>query len=183
MAFCKVCPCGEIITFETRHSFPEQCPNCNRRVRDFLTYQEDDPKIKILLAQFITDNNTMVDAPVKETAVEATKEKLGITAKAYVLTSVIGGCEIVIPPEGGIIGRGGIGAKQLANNEAVSREHLRVTPRKNAGVIIQDISKYGTKLNGKLIISHTPVRAEVGARITLYDEEFVLQEKEVEFID
>ena len=183
MAFCKICPCGNTITFETRNSFPEQCPNCNRRIRDFITYQEGDPQIKILLAQFSASEKTPFDDSVTGAGVAADTDKQNSGTSVYVLVAVSGGYEIIVPPEGGIIGRSEIGAKQLADNEAVSRKHLRITPRKNAGVIIQDISTYGTKLNGKPIIPNTPMYAEVNSRITLYNEDFILQEKEVECVD
>ena len=148
-----------------------------------MTYQEGDPQIPVLLAQFANaDGNPKNDSVEDEEALKGT-ENTNIYVRAYVLVSLIGGYEIVIPPEGGIVGRSGIGATHLMDNEAVSREHLRITPRKNAGVIIQDISTYGTKLNGKPIVPNTPMRAEVNSIITLYNEEFVLQEKEVECID
>ena len=183
MAFCKICPCGNVIAFETRNSFPEQCPECNRRIRDFLTYKEDDPQIKILVDQYTAAESVASDMPKEEIDVTIVSEKSSGGVRAYVLVSVSKGYEIVIPPEGGVIGRSGIGAQQLVGNEAISRDHLRITPRKNAGVIIQDISTYGTKLNGKPIVPNTPMRAEVNSRITLYNEEFFLQEKEVECID
>ena len=183
MAFCKVCPCGYTITFEIRSSFPDQCPNCNRRTRDYITFPEGDPQIKVLLDQISAANNMQSDEPIDNSDVLTDTEKSKSKIKAYVLTAISGGYEIVIPPEGGIIGRDGIGAKQLAENEAVSRKHLRVTPRKNTGVIIQDISLFGTKLDGMPILPETPKLAEVNSRITLYNEEFILQEKEVECID
>jgi len=185
MAFCKICACGNIIKFETRNSFPEQCPNCNRRIRDFITYKEEDPQISALQAQLPDAEDTPPNEPDLEASDTGDDDiiKSASAVKAYVLVAVSAGYEIVIPPEGGIVGRSGIGAQQLASNEAVSREHLRVTPRKNMGVIIQDISTYGTKLNGKPIVRNTPMRAELNSRITLYNEEFILQEKEVECID
>ena len=183
MAFCKVCPCGNLISFETRNSFPEQCPECSRRIRDFLTYPEDDPQVKVLLAQFSAEESKPTDEETNGSGLPADEEKTSGSVMAYVLVATNGSCEIIIPPEGGVVGRSGIGAKQLAGNEAISREHLRITPRKNAGVIIQDISTYGTRLNGKPVIPNTPMRAEVNSRITLFNEEFILQEKEVECID
>ena len=49
MAFCKVCTCGEKIVFERRLSFPDNCPSCGRKLVDFLTYNEDDPRVEELM--------------------------------------------------------------------------------------------------------------------------------------
>ncbi|MCL2672273.1 MAG: FHA domain-containing protein [Clostridiales bacterium] len=180
MAFCKVCPCGNTITFETRNSFPEQCPHCGRRIRGFTTYTEGDPQLQIVLAQFTAAESVPMDAP---TDISTAAKKSSCCMRAFVLAAADGAYEIVIPPEGGIIGRSGIGAKQLAANAAISREHLRITPIKNGVVMIRDISMYGTRLNGIPLLHDRPTSVEVGARITLYSEEFILQEKEVECVD
>lgn len=180
MAFCKVCPCSSIIVFETRNAFPEQCPKCGRRIRDFITYLQDDPQVEAFLEQY--SSGVPVLSGVASVAEESQPQEVN-HIKAYVLAAADGSYEIVIPPEGGIIGRGGIGAEQLAKNDAISREHLRITPRRNSGVIIQDVSTYGTKLNGLPVIPDSPIKAELNSIITLYDEELLLLEKEVECID
>ena len=77
------------------------------------------------------------------------------------------GNEIDIPEEGCIIGRTEVGAEMLAEYGAVSRQHLRVTPRRNIGVIVEDISKYGTLVDGQRIIKNSPVRVANGTKITL----------------
>ena len=51
MAFCKVCACGEKIVFERRLGFPDNCPSCQRKLVDFLTYNEDDPRVAELLKE------------------------------------------------------------------------------------------------------------------------------------
>ena len=42
MAFCKICTCGKKVIFERRFSFPDQCPDCGRRLMDFQTYSEEE---------------------------------------------------------------------------------------------------------------------------------------------
>ncbi len=73
----------------------------------------------------------------------------------------------MIPGEGCIIGRTETGAEELAPFPSVSRRHLKCTPRRELGVILEDISKYGTLLDGERLGKNTPVRARAGARINM----------------
>lgn len=59
MAFCKVCACGEKIVFERRLGFPDNCPSCQRKLVDFLTYNEDDPRVAELLKEHEKSNNSV----------------------------------------------------------------------------------------------------------------------------
>lgn len=163
MSFCKVCSCGEKIVFERRLSFPDNCPSCGRRLVDFLTYREDDPKVQELLNS--TAESTGKALPASGSfAQQSTK---------YVL-QFISGAEIRIPDEGGIIGRTEIGAELLADYPSVSRQHIRVIPRRNLGLIVEDISSYGTLVDGKRIEKHVPVRVTDKSKITLCDLELSL---------
>lgn len=89
------------------------------------------------------------------------------------------GKEIRIPDEGGIIGRTGIGAEELAEYQSVSRQHLRVTPRRNIGILVEDISTYGTLVDGQRIVKNSPVRVAEGAKVTLTNVNVVLKVEEV----
>ena len=90
------------------------------------------------------------------------------------------GKEIEIPNEGGIVGRMEIGAEELAEFPSVSRQHLRVIPRRNVGVLVEDISTYGTLVDGQRIVKNSPVRVVDGSKVTLCDVDAVLVVKEVE---
>lgn len=170
MAFCKVCTCGEKIVFERRLSFPDNCPSCGRKLVDFLTYNEDDPRVEELMKGV-----GETDAP-KTSERDVSPESASLKKK-YIL-KLNNGKEIEIPNEGCIIGRTETGAEELAEYPSVSRQHLRVTPRRNVGILIEDISTYGTLVDGQRIVKNSPVRVADGSRVTLCDVEAVLFVKE-----
>ena len=160
MAFCKICTCGKKVIFERRFSFPDQCPDCGRRLMDFQTYSEED-----LPAEKEGNQST-----------ETVVEKEVIKKKSFVETDKVNtsyalhledGNEISIPDEGGIIGRTEIGAEILAPYNSVSRKHIKVIVRKNIGVMIEDLSSYGTLINGPRIERNSPTTVKSGAIITL----------------
>lgn len=172
MAFCKVCACGEKIVFERRLSFPDNCPFCGRKLVDFLTYNEDDPRIEELIRENTAlngGNQSVLDPPPQH-------DKGNVLKKYYLKLS--NGNEIAIPNEGGIIGRTELGAEELAEFPSVSRQHIRVTVRRNIGVLIEDISSYGTLVDGKRIVKNEPVRVANGSKITLcnIDAELLVEE-------
>lgn len=171
MAFCKVCTCGEKIVFERRLSFPDNCPSCGRKLVDFLTYNEDDPHVEELMK-----GNAVVETSENEGKAVSTES--GSHKKQYNLR-LNNGKEIEIPDEGGIVGRTEIGAEELAEFPSVSRQHLRVTPRRNVGVLVEDISTYGTLVDGQRIVKNSPVRVADGSKLTLCDVDAVLIVKEV----
>lgn len=171
MAFCKVCACGEKIIFERRLSFPDNCPACGRKLVDFLTYNEDDPSVEKLIKDSAVSEK--FENEETHTTVESNSNK-----KRYIL-KLDNGKEIRIPDEGGIIGRTGIGAEELAEYQSVSRQHLRVTPRRNIGILVEDISTYGTLVDGQRIVKNSPVRVAEGAKVTLTNVNVVLKVEEV----
>ncbi|EFF69136.1 FHA domain-containing protein [Eshraghiella crossota] len=171
MAFCKVCACGEKIIFERRLSFPDNCPACGRKLVDFLTYNEDDPRVEKLIKDSAVSEK--FENEETHTTVESNSNK-----KRYIL-KLDNGKEIRIPDEGGIIGRTGIGAEELAEYQSVSRQHLRVTPRRNIGILVEDISTYGTLVDGQRIVKNSPVRVAEGAKVTLTNVNVVLKVEEV----
>lgn len=170
MSFCKICSCGEKIVFERRLSFPDNCPSCGRRLVDFLTYNEDDPKVQELLNSFAEPQ----DLDIQDTPAS---DSFAPQSAKYVL-QFMSGAEILIPDEGGIIGRTEIGAELLAEYPSVSRQHIRVIPRRNLGIIIEDMSSYGTLVDGKRIEKNVPIRVTEKSTITLCDLELSLIIKE-----
>ena len=170
MAFCKICTCGEKIVFERRLSFPDNCPTCGRKLVDFLTYNEDDPRVEELLNKNSNQNNDVESTSSVSNESEAKPSKYALRLN--------NGKEISIPDEGGIIGRTELGAEELAEFPSVSRQHIRVTVRRNIGVLIEDISSYGTLIDGQKIVKNEPVRVANGSRIALCNIEAELVVKE-----
>ena len=102
------------------------------------------------------------------------------TKTVYRLHSLQRGYYIELPETECIVGRTEIGGEQLAHNNAVSRKHIKVQINKRQkGIIVTDISHYGTKINGIAIIKDKPVLLSVGGRITLYNEDLILETVEV----
>ena len=98
----------------------------------------------------------------------------------YRLHSLQRGYYIDLPETECIVGRTEVGGEQLAHNNAVSRKHIKVQINKRQkGIIVTDISHYGTKINGIAIIKDKPVLLSVGGRITLYNEDLILETVEV----
>ena len=170
MSFCKICSCGEKIVFERRLSFPDNCPSCGRRLVDFLTYNEDDPKVQELLNSIVEPQ----DLDIQDTPAS---DSFDPQSTKYVL-QFVSGAEIPIPDEGGIIGRTEIGAELLADYPSVSRQHIRVIPRRNLGIIVEDMSSYGTLVDGTRIEKNVPIRVTEKSTITLCNLELSLIVKE-----
>ena len=55
---------------------------------------------------------------------------------------------------------------------------MKVTVRKSIGVLVEDISKHGTLVDGKRLVKNEPTRVADGARITLCNVEAELLVKE-----
>lgn len=164
MAFCKVCTCGEKIVFERRLSFPDSCLSCGRKLVDFLTYNEDDPRVEELMKGAMNAE----EEENKENEEKPVLGGIGTQKRKYILR-LNNGKEIEIPEEGCIVGRTEVGAEELAEFPSVSRQHLRVTPRRNVGVLVEDISSYGTLIDGQRIVKNSPVRVADGSKVTLCD--------------
>lgn len=159
MAFCKVCACGEKVVFERRLGFPDTCPMCGRKMVDFLTYNEDDPQVN----ELVKKNESVDDI---ESSNEPLTDENVICENKYVLR-LENGNEIDIPNEGCIVGRAEVGAEVLADCLSVSRQHIRIMPRKNVGIIVEDLSRFGTIIDGHRLVKNTPIRVICGAKIVL----------------
>ena len=153
MAFCKICACGEKIVFEKIMSYPDYCPKCGRRTVDFDTYDENNPIVEELIKRN-TASESIQEEPVQDPqpAVTVTSGKKSFSLK------LSNGSEIAIPETGCIIGRTEVGAEELAEFPSVSRQHIRVTIRRNIGVLIEDISTYGTLVDGIRLEKNLPTR-------------------------
>lgn len=184
MAFGKICACGKTVIFERRFSFPEQCPECGRRLIDFPTKTEEElekGKKDSQLHQEEPENN--VNKENNENSDNNQKDEIPVAeineANASYVLRLEDGNEICIPDEGGIIGRTEIGAEILAPYNSVSRKHIKVIIRRKIGVMIEDLSSYGTLINGQRIERNVPTRVQSGAVITLCNLKTVLTTKEI----
>ena len=171
MAFCKVCVCGEKIVFQRRMSFPENCPSCGRRTVEYSTYPEDDPMVEELLRQYNAARANNDESPSEQDGNSS-------SADSHYSLQLDNGIVISIPDEGGIVGRTEIGAEELADYPSVSRKHLKVIPRRSVGVIVEDLSSYGTLIDGKRIEKNSPVRVVANSVITLCNVDAKLIVKE-----
>ena len=99
---------------------------------------------------------------------------LGSSHVSYCL-KLFNGTVIPIPDEGCIIGRTANGGEELAEYGSVSRQHVRITPRRHSGVLVEDLSTYGTWVNGKKLEKNMPERATAGSQIMLCNLETTLE--------
>ena len=193
MIKCVVCECASVLSYEVPGQRPPlTCPNCGRDTRRYISMRQDDPRVKRMMEtyrkQFRQNPPDATEDPVREPAgvraVEQTDEQIGTTAveaapkrTGYVLVSEDGSYRIRIPEQGGVIGRTGIGAHELAHNGRVSRQHLKVTPSRRAkGLLIEDISSNGTCLDGRQILPGQVEFAVIGSEIRLSREVLILRE-------
>jgi len=189
MAFCKVCVCGEKLTSERRMGFKDNCPVCGRRLVEAQIYNEDDPQIEFIIKRItesiadnqtenygICDENKEKESQLFEDITHQVRKKNSELLYALKLGD---GREIPISKEGCIIGRTETGAVELAEYLSVSRQHLRVIVKRHIGVIVEDLSTYGTYINGKKLEKHLPKRVDIGAKILLCDVEATLVAKEI----
>lgn len=166
---CKICECGEVLRFEKIFMCPDPCPKCGRITQAYITYDEDDPIVSELVNKY--KDTTVQGNKTSAESVELNKEK------EYYLYSVRKGYELIIPRDGCIIGRTELGAEMLYDNPAVSKKHIIVTFNKKFGIFIEDISSFGTSINGKQVLKGDKVHVNVGDEITLYNEKFILKER------
>ena len=156
MAFYKECVCGEKLVFPDRASFPGYCPNCNRDLDNVPIRKEDD-----LQASQSTEGVSKGIVPDMDGSIDVP----GIQKQRYALR-LNNGKEIDIPSGGCIVGRTEVGAEELAGFTSVSRQHLKVKPRRSMGVIIEDISTYGTFVDGRQIDKNSPEVVFENSKVT-----------------
>ena len=166
MSFCKICTCGEKVVFERRLSFPDNCPSCGRKLVEFITYNEEDPRVEELLRETKSSNEQ-----IPSNGLEMADSKKSVKSYALVFAD---GAKICIPEGECIVGRTEVGAEELANYPSVSRQHLRIINKRNIGILVEDLSSYGTLINEKRIQKNTPVMIDEDSIITLCDVETTL---------
>lgn len=166
MAFYKKCSCGKKTFFNRPMDYPDNCPECGRRLSDFLTMNEDDDPSP---SNEDNSNNTDKEAMIETHSV----------SDSYLALITSEGVEIPIPDGECIIGRTEIGAEQLANYSSISRKHLKVKTRKRTGIIAEDISSYGTMIDGVRMNKNELKLINIGSKITLCNLETTLVAKEV----
>ena len=190
MSFCKICLCGEKIVFEERNRFPGKCPKCSRDTFSFRTYNldvEEDVKTVSALTGTSSQGNAAETGKAEQTENKPeeadnrnisaqVEERLSSILNSYALV-LENGKEIVIPEGGCTVGRTEAGAEELAEYGSVSRKHLIITPTRR-GILIEDVSRYGTFIDGNKIPRNEPTRVFAGAKITLCNVEATLVAKE-----
>ena len=133
----------------------------------FTTFDENDPQVELLLNK---GTHPIEDDNCQKNDVQSS----GISC--FVLVSDFNE-EIIIPKEGGIIGRTEIGAEVLAKYPSVSKQHIKIYPSFGNRIVVEDISRFGTLLNGIKIEKNVPHRIAVDAKLTLCNVDFTLYEK------
>ena len=169
MAFCKVCPCGKKVVFEKIFLAPDECPFCGRRLISLPAFNEDSEEVERNLKKYHSAEEDISNDDSKDFEESQTDEKDSIL---YLLSN--DGERIDIPPEGGIIGRTGIGAEILAKYPSVSKQHIRVYYTFKKALLVEDISSYGTYLDGRKMEKNISEHVTPGVVIRLCNVDFTL---------
>lgn len=177
MAYCKVCPCGKKVVFEKINLAPDKCPFCGRLILQATRYEENSEEAERLLQQYkhkeqeanVIDKEDTDDSKVNETTNEDNEFVLCLVSE--------NGEEIIIPPEGGIIGRTEIGAEKLANYPSISKQHIKVFYTFKKTLLIEDISRYGTFINGRKMEKNISEHVSPNSIIRLCNVDFTLIKK------
>lgn len=152
MAKIKKCRCGKIYYEDEFNLFPDICEECHAILIDFNSYEEDE----------ITISNDLDNENISNCLFLSNKE-LGISIP------ILNDC---------IIGRGekSVGHNQLIMS-SISREHAIIKIRNKFSIDIEDISTFGTKINGKKMIKGIPQTVSIGDTVTLYECKLILERK------
>jgi len=162
MALVKKCDCGTNNIVENRGNPPRNCSNCKRDLRDYSIIDESEEEVEA----------------TSEVPEEGNEEAVSCAEIRFFLTAVNGDYSVEIPKEGAVIGRNALCADFLSCHKAVSRQHIKITCKQRMGVIIEDISKFGTFINGEQLMKGAVKFARPGDIIKLYDCEFRLEKRE-----
>lgn len=165
MAYYKICrQCGMRYDFQHRARAPKKCknPNCGGDLWNLPVMQDMESEDLDMLPE------------QAEAACFTNAEKEGLSEEEseeffFWLVSEEEEGEIRIPHTGGIVGRAGLGRELLQDRMAVSRKHIEVTYWGNAGLVIKDVSKYGTLINNEKMIKGSSKIAVEGNVISLFD--------------
>ena len=171
MGFYKQCPfCGHINEADKKIDL-RICQNakCSRNIANVMAKTEEEYNA------YLKEIETCYDIGNDSSKIEnhdVPEKPLG-----FYLYSAKYGITIPIPEGESIIGRAAVGKNELEKFISISREHLQV---KNKGeyLLIKDISRYGTSLDGTLISDNEEHFAIYNASIKLHKIEFKLLRKE-----
>lgn len=161
MAFYKLCDCGEKNRFAHRGLAPRKCENCGRSLLVFSERDEDDE------VEHFDGNRGDIASEVPD--------DLEVERFYYSLIALDGSGEIILPSAGGIVGRAALGADLLQSHSAVSREHISVVYRGRIGILIEDMSKFGTCVNDEQLVKGTSKFARDGDVVKLYNFELQIK--------
>lgn len=167
MMFYKMCDCGDKIVFAQRNLAPRKCSNCGRNLIGNTVYEEEKAE---------TDIKEEVEKEFEKESDEPEK----LSEFYYSLEDLDGKFSISIPRTGGIVGRASIGAAELAQYSAISREHIKIQYRGHMGLVIEDISKFGTSINEERILKNTAHFIREGTVIKLYDVPLIVKKHDEE---
>ena len=170
MAFCKVCPCGNKVVFQKVYMAPDECPFCGRRLISLPAFDEDSEEVKRNLQKY----NPSMDENENTISEEDECDDIQNSDSELCLVSE-NGERIDIPAEGGIIGRTEIGAEILAKYPSVSKQHIRVYYTFKKTLLIEDISSYGTFIDGRKMEKNISEHVNPGAIIRLCNVDFTLE--------
>ena len=169
MAFCKVCPCGEKVVFEKIFLAPDECPFCGRRLLSLPAFKEDSEEVERNLKKYNSSDEDIDNDDNKDFEDSQTDRTDSIF---YLISN--DGERIDILPEGGIIGRTEIGAEILAKYPSVSKQHIRVYYTFKKALLVEDISSYGTFLDGRKMEKNISEHVNPGVVIRLCNVDFTL---------
>ena len=169
--------------------------------------KEDDPRVRILVEKYklrlgeafiksesdgaLDDGSDASDRASKNVADSNAAETITDMVSSdkkqpegkiqYCLVSKDGKINIVIPEEGGVVGRTALGGEELAHNGRISREHVKLAPAKRAqGVMAEDLSANGTFVDGRRLARNEQEFIVIGSVVKMGGEEFVLEKAEQE---
>lgn len=167
MSFYKVCDCGKKFSYEKRGQAPRKCDVCTRSLIEVSAIEED----------VIDEVNTVDD---EEVIKGTSSDDISIDGFYYSLETPDGIHKIVLPSSRCVVGRNALGADVFASNLAVSKEHINVSYHGRMGLIIEDISKYGTFINDKQMVKGVTRLVRDGDIIKLYNFDLVVKFNEEE---
>ena len=170
MAFCKVCPCGNKVVFQKVYMAPDECPFCGRRLISLPAFDEDSEEVKRNLQKYnpsMDENENTISEEDECHDIQNSDSELCLVSE--------NGERIDIPAEGGIIGRTEIGAEILAKYPSVSKHHIKVYYTFKKALLVEDISSYGTFIDGRKMEKNLSEHVNPGAVIRLCNVDFTLQ--------
>ena len=150
MAKYKLCDCGRKVFFEK--TAPMKCPYCTRFLGNIDAMDESE------------------EAPV-ETVLE-TLHPDNVPEIWFSLDTTEGARTIAVPEEGCVVGREGCGADWLQEDPEISRAHFAVVYRGSLGLMICDLSRNGTYVNGERLESGRAKFIRKGDRVRIHQTIF-----------